>query len=64
MQCTTGTIYSLEIGLLGQEVNLFRRSVFTTRLTKGRFTRYDFCLLILSSGVSFRAGRQTQRPVF
>ena len=71
------TINLLELGLLGQKgVNFLQQqqqqqqqqqylrcSALKERVTKGQLTRYDFSLLILSSGVSFRAGRRTQRPV-
>ena len=70
------TINLLELGLLGQKgVNFLQQqqqqqqqqylrcSALKERVTKGQLTRYDFCLLILSLGVSFRAGRRTQRPV-
>ena len=64
MQSPIFTINLLENGLLSQkEVNFLGLPVLKERVTNGRFTRYDFCLLILSSGVSFRDGRRTQRPV-
>ena len=64
MQSPIFTINLLENGPLSQkEVNFLGLPVLKERVTNGRFTRYDFCLLILSSGVSFRAGRRTQRPV-
>ena len=64
MQSPIFTINLLENGLLSQkEVNFLGLPVLKERVTNGRFTRYDFCSLILSSGVSFRAGRRTQRPV-
>ena len=49
------TLNLLEHGLLGQqEVNFLGRPVLKERLTEGRFRRYDFCLLILSSSTIVR----------
>ena len=65
MQSPIFTINLLENGLLSQkEVNFLGLPVLKERVTNGRFTRYDFCLLILSSGVWFRAGRRTQLRLF
>ena len=56
MHSPMSTLILLESGLLTQtrEANFLGRPVLKKRVTKGRFRRYDFCLLILSCATCMR----------